>query len=121
MQVNWLGYPGTLGTPWHHYIIADAWIIPKGAPNRDVAMDFINFATRSGPQADFARLLPYGPVNERSLELLPEERRLILPTAPANRAVQFVQNWNWWADNYDAALARFDEWLLTPPEATPSP
>lgn len=28
--VNWLGYPGTMGTPYHHYIIADDWIIPPG-------------------------------------------------------------------------------------------
>ncbi|MBM3521421.1 MAG: N-acetylglucosamine transferase [Alphaproteobacteria bacterium] len=26
--VNWLGYPGTMGSPHHHYIIADPWIIP---------------------------------------------------------------------------------------------
>lgn len=26
--VNWLGYPGTLGSPHHHYIVADDWIIP---------------------------------------------------------------------------------------------
>lgn len=26
--VNWLGFPGTMGTPFHHYIIADDWIIP---------------------------------------------------------------------------------------------
>lgn len=29
--VNWLGYPGTLATPYHHYIVADDWIIPPGA------------------------------------------------------------------------------------------
>lgn len=28
--VNWLGYPGTLGSPHHHYIVADDWIIPPG-------------------------------------------------------------------------------------------
>lgn len=27
--VNWLGYPATMGSPYHHYIIADDWIIPK--------------------------------------------------------------------------------------------
>lgn len=26
--VNWLGYPGTMGSDYHHYIIADDWIIP---------------------------------------------------------------------------------------------
>lgn len=31
LQVNWLGYPGTMGTPYHHYIIADDWIIPSDA------------------------------------------------------------------------------------------
>jgi predicted O-linked N-acetylglucosamine transferase (SPINDLY family) len=28
--VNWLGYPGTMGSPHHHYIIADPHIIPLG-------------------------------------------------------------------------------------------
>jgi predicted O-linked N-acetylglucosamine transferase (SPINDLY family) len=26
--VNWLGFPGTTGSPYHHYLIADDWIIP---------------------------------------------------------------------------------------------
>lgn len=29
IQVNWLGYPGTMGSPYHHYIIADDWVIPE--------------------------------------------------------------------------------------------
>ncbi|MCA8886137.1 MAG: hypothetical protein KDA35_05905 [Hyphomonadaceae bacterium] len=29
IQVNWLGYPGSMGTPYHHYIIGDEWVIPK--------------------------------------------------------------------------------------------
>lgn len=28
IQVNWLGYPGTMGSAYHHYIIADDFIIP---------------------------------------------------------------------------------------------
>ena len=28
INVNWLGFPGTMGSPYHHYIIADDWIIP---------------------------------------------------------------------------------------------
>ncbi len=27
--VNWLGFPGTMGSPYHHYLIADDWIIPE--------------------------------------------------------------------------------------------
>ncbi len=29
--VNWLGYPGTMGSPYHQYIVADPWIIPEGS------------------------------------------------------------------------------------------
>ena len=25
---NWLGYPGSMATPYHHYLIADEWIVP---------------------------------------------------------------------------------------------
>lgn len=27
--VNWLGFPGSMASPYHHYIIADDWIIPQ--------------------------------------------------------------------------------------------
>ena len=27
--VNWLGYPGTMASPYHHFLIADDWIIPE--------------------------------------------------------------------------------------------
>jgi predicted O-linked N-acetylglucosamine transferase (SPINDLY family) len=33
IQINWLGFPGTMGTPYHQYIIADDWIIPEEAEN----------------------------------------------------------------------------------------
>ncbi len=29
ITVNWFGFPGTMGSPYHHYIIADEHIIPK--------------------------------------------------------------------------------------------
>lgn len=31
IQVNWLGYPGTMGSPYHHYVIGDDWVIPRDA------------------------------------------------------------------------------------------
>lgn len=29
--VNWCGYPGTMGSAYHHYLIADAHIVPPGS------------------------------------------------------------------------------------------
>jgi predicted O-linked N-acetylglucosamine transferase (SPINDLY family) len=31
IAVNWFGFPGTMGTPYHHYIIADGHVIPEGS------------------------------------------------------------------------------------------
>jgi predicted O-linked N-acetylglucosamine transferase (SPINDLY family) len=28
IQVNWLGYPGTMASPYHQYMVADDWIVP---------------------------------------------------------------------------------------------
>ena len=113
---------GQLRQVWHGGMLgADAWIVPQGAPNADLAMDFINYATRPGPSADFSRLLPYGPVNPGAFDLLPAERRRVLPSAPENKTLQFVQNWNWWADNAEEAGDRFTAWVIAEDHDAGSP
>lgn len=110
IRINW--YQGMLS--------ADAWIVPRGAQNTDVAFDFINFATRAIPQANFAILVPYGPVNVDAFSLIRNDRVAMLPSAPGNKPLQFVENWSYWAE-YEAKLTdRFEEWILSP-EGTPEP
>jgi len=99
---------------------ADSWIIPRGAPNRDVGMSFINFATRAVPTANFSRLQSFGPVNQDALALLRPDIVERLPNAPQHLAVQFFQNWGFWAEFRESLTVRFDDWLLNP-IATPSP
>jgi putative spermidine/putrescine transport system substrate-binding protein len=116
-----LGVEGEIGLQWTGGMLsADLWIVPKGAPNAEIAMDLINFATRAAPAANFSRLVPYGPVNLNALALLTPERQAVLPTSPANLAVQFVQNWAWWADNLLDVTARFENWLLGTQETPPA-
>lgn len=110
VRINW--YQGMLS--------ADAWIVPRGAPNQDVAFDFINYATRAIPQANFALLVPYGPVNVDSFPLIRNDRLAILPSAPGNKPLQFVENWSYWAEYEDRLTTEFEAWLLSPggtPEA----
>ncbi|HQY30600.1 MAG TPA: extracellular solute-binding protein [Thermomicrobiales bacterium] len=115
-----LGVTTQVGVQWQGGMLsADMWVVPRGAPNKDVAMDFINFSTRAIPSANFGRLVPFGPVNLDSSALLDVERLAEMPTSPGNLAAQFVQNWAWWADNTDAVTTRFEDWLLVRPEATP--
>ena len=99
---------------------ADSWMVPRGAPNDDVAMDFINYATRAGPNADFCRLQPFGPVNRDAFALLRADRLPVLPTADPQRRLQFVENWNYWADNLEGHTERFEAWLLAEPAPTPA-
>lgn len=30
INVNWLGSPASMATPYHHYLVADEWIVPPG-------------------------------------------------------------------------------------------
>jgi putative spermidine/putrescine transport system substrate-binding protein len=108
VRINW--YDGMLS--------ADAWVVPRGAPNPDVAFDFINFATRAIPQANFAILVPYGPVNADSFALIRKDRAAILPSSPGNKPLQFVEDWDYWAGHEEELTARFEGWILHP-EGTP--
>lgn len=110
VRINW--YQGMLS--------ADAWVVPRGAQNPDIAFDFINFATRAIPQANFALLVPYGPVNVDAFQLIRNDRVAILPSAPGNKPLQFVENWSYWAEYEVKLTERFEEWLLSP-EGTPEP
>jgi putative spermidine/putrescine transport system substrate-binding protein len=93
----------------------DSWVIPGGAPNLDVAMDFINFATRPEVCAAFSTLVPFGPVNARTFDLLPVEITDRLPTAPQHLDVQFFTNFEWWFQHREAIEAEFDDWMAEHP------
>ncbi len=98
----------------------DSWVVPNGAGNVDLAMDFINYTTRSVPQANFCNILPFGPVNARALELITPDRIDRCPTSDARRSVQFLENWNYWTDQRETLTERFESFLtISRPNATP--
>lgn len=104
VRISW--YQGMLS--------ADAWVVPRGAQNTDVAFDFINFATRAAPQANFTLLVPYGPVNIDAFPLIRDDRVAMLPSAPGNKPLQFVEDWSYWAEYEVELTERFEEWILSP-------
>jgi putative spermidine/putrescine transport system substrate-binding protein len=99
-------------------VSADSWVIPRRASNADVAMSFINFATRAVASANFSRMQPFGPINKDALALLRPDVAAAMPNAPENLAVQFFENWSYWRDQREPLTAQFEDWLLNPP-ATP--
>lgn len=104
---------------WNQGMIsADAWVIPRQSQNIDVAMSFINFATRAVPAANFSRLQPFGPVNKDALGLLRPDVARNTPNYPENFEAQFFENWSYWRNHRESLIAQFEDWLLNPP-ATP--
>ena len=93
-------------------LVADAWVIAKGSPTRDVAVDFLAYATAPEVQAALARTVPLGPIAPRAFDLLDPRVTKNLPTAPeiVHRLVR--QDRVWWAANKVEANEQFNCWLL---------
>ena len=90
---------------------SNGWLAPIGCPNRLGAMKFLDFVGRPEPQAAFARLLFYAPLNPRAYDLLEPSIARQLPTYPDNERVAHVMDSEWWADNLSQVQRRFERWL----------
>jgi putative spermidine/putrescine transport system substrate-binding protein len=84
---------------WNQGIIAfDYLAIPKGAKNYANALKFINFALRADVMANLVKLLPNGPSNRASIDLLSPEERKNVSSAPENLSRQISLNARWWSE-----------------------
>lgn len=93
-------------------IMTDSYIIPKGAPNKDLAQKFIAFASQPEPQAEFAKLMHYGPTNLAAYDLLTEEEKILLGEGGDDNVEKVYVDYSWWVDNIDEVNDRFNKWLL---------
>jgi putative spermidine/putrescine transport system substrate-binding protein len=91
----------------------DRYFVPKGAPNKENAMKFIAFASRPDRQAAFAKIIAYGPVNQKAFDMIPQERAQLLPSYPENMKKQFIPDDNWFMDpkNVDGVIERWTNWI----------
>lgn len=95
----------------------DLWAIPKGAPNKDKAMEFLKFSTETQQLANQAKYIAYGPARKSSAPLVGkyEDGKIDMgpqmPTAAVNLANAVQNDFEWWADNQDALNERFNAWL----------
>jgi len=95
-------------------IAVECLVVPKGAPNAELAMKVLNEFLDARNQAEFPLHIPYGPVNAKAFELgaIPAERARILPSTPENLKVQFFMNPDWWSSpEGEAAEARWTSFL----------
>lgn len=96
----------------------DLWVIPKGAPNKDLAMDFLVFSTATEQLAAQASWISYGPARLSSASLIgsyngkPDLKMgPHMPTAPENFQNAIANGFEFWADHQDELNERFNAWL----------
>ena len=88
----------------------DYWVMPKGVPNREATLKFIAMASSAKEQAEYAKLISYGPTNIKALTMLDAKVLGKLPTAPANAKTALQFNVGFWADQGEALEKRFAAW-----------
>ena len=95
----------------------DGWVIPKGAPHREIVLDYLRFATDTQRLADQAKFISYGPARKSSAPMVGNHAVLgidmkpHMPTAPNNAKNTLLFNYEWWADRKDDLTERFNAWL----------
>ncbi|MBI1384587.1 MAG: extracellular solute-binding protein [Rhizobiales bacterium] len=91
----------------------DCFAIPKGAPNRDLAMKFLAEISKPEYQANLPLHITYGPTNKKAYEIGQIEDALsrALPSHPDNAAKQLPINIEWYAKWETRAQELYQEML----------
>ncbi len=88
----------------------DFWVILKGSPNKDKAMQLITFMTRPENQKLFPNYNPQAPTNLSAIEQVDPAVQPSLPTYPANMKNAIPIDVDFWVDNIDQLTQRFNAW-----------
>lgn len=95
----------------------EMYAIPKGAPNKDKALEFIAYATSTEGLRAQAQYISYGPARKSALkeELLYKDGKTVmgphLPTAPENMGNALETSADFWVDRNEELNERFNAWL----------
>lgn len=91
----------------------DCFGIPKGAPNKALAMKFLNEISKPQYQAEFTKYITYGPTNKKAYDgaAIPEAYAKTLPSHPANAAKQMMIDLAWYTKNEARASELYQNML----------
>lgn len=91
----------------------DCLAIPRGAANKDLAMQVIAEILKPDYQARMVEHINYGPTSALAFEegVITPEQEAISPSAPDNIAVQLITDADFWAENRPAIQERWDAFM----------
>lgn len=105
---------GELGITFdQQMLVSDCWLIPKGAPNKELAMKAIAIMMRPEVQARLPQYINYAPANLKAFDTgsISKEKMAELPNSPENVGKGFVMSVDWWVKNADEMVKRFDAFV----------
>ena len=91
----------------------DCFAMPKGAPNKKVAMKFLAEISKAEYQANLPFHITYGPTNKKAYEVTTASKELIesLPSHPKNVPLMMPVSLDWYAKHRTEALEMYMELL----------
>lgn len=102
---------------WDHQLYEfDVFGVPKGDPMKDIAMDFIAYATGSEPLAHAAGWIALGPARRSAWQQVSKNPELGIAMSPllptSDFATAFAVDDGWWLTHGSALEARFRTWKM---------
>ncbi|MBM3604475.1 MAG: ABC transporter substrate-binding protein [Alphaproteobacteria bacterium] len=97
----------------------EGWVVPKGAPNMEEAMQFVAWTTGPAPQARAAEFISYGPPRRSAaamvgnIEGTDQPMGPHLPTSEANMTNALASDLEFWVDRDAELNERFNSWLAS--------
>lgn len=94
-------------------LATDCLAIPKGAPNKALAMKMIAEMSNARSQAEMSKYTNYGPVIPEAftIGIIDPEAAKALPTNPDYADKLIIQNIGWWLDNNDKVKALYEDMM----------
>ncbi len=91
----------------------DCFAIPKGAPNKDLAMKFLAEISKPEYQDDLPKYITYGPTNKAAFDtgVIDKATAAGLPSSPENAAKQLPISLEWYAKWETVAAEMYQEMM----------
>jgi putative spermidine/putrescine transport system substrate-binding protein len=97
---------------WKDQIIEfDMIAIPKGAKHQELAYKFLAYISQPEVNSRLGKFIPYGPVRTDAGKFVPPEVAAKLPTSEEHMQSHLVADTEFWGDQGEDLVKRFNGWL----------
>lgn len=93
------------------WVGTDYWVKIANGPNPGPAQKLLAYYAKPETQAELVKYLTYGVPTLAAYDLMPQETKNMLPTAPDKAVDASVYSDDYWVENQAKATERFNTWV----------